>query len=227
MIVPIDLDWLAALPEHVAVVTLAPEQPDAVAAIALLRARQVLVSIGHTTADDAAVQAALSAGAGLATHLFNGMTGLHHRDPGVAASVLAHPTVAASLIADAVHVHPRMLLLAARLLGPDRMVLVTDAVAWQRGSVGPVQLELRDGAARLSDGTLAGSAVPMDASIRVCVEAGIALDHALRAASTVPARLLGRTDRGAIQPGCRADLVALTPDLHVEQTFVAGAACGG
>jgi N-acetylglucosamine-6-phosphate deacetylase len=223
MIVPIDLEWLRALPAHVAVVTLAAEQPDALAAIALLRDRGVLVSIGHTTADHESVQTAFGAGAAMATHLFNGMSGLHHREPGVAASVLTHPSAAASVIADGVHVHPRMVLLAARLLGPDRMVLVTDAVAWRRGTVGPVGLELRDGAARLPDGTLAGSVVPMDASIRVCTAAGISLEHALRAASTVPARLLGRSDRGSIEVGARADLVALTPALHVEQTFVAGA----
>ncbi|MCU1359373.1 MAG: nagA, partial [Ilumatobacteraceae bacterium] len=158
----------------------------------------------------------------MATHLFNGMSGLHHREPGVAASILTHPTLAASLIADGVHVHPRMLLLASRLLGRERMVLVTDAVAWRRGTVGPVGLQLIDGAARLPNGTLAGSVVPMDASIRICVDAGIPLEHALLAASTVPARLLGCGDRGSIQVGRRADMVALTPGLHVEHTFVGG-----
>jgi N-acetylglucosamine-6-phosphate deacetylase len=221
MIVPVDLAWLGSLPSHVAVVTLAAEQPEAAEAIRLLCDRGVLVSVGHTTASHEQVTAAIDAGARLATHLFNGMTGLHHRDPGVAASVLAHPTVAASLIADGVHVHPRMLLLASRLLG-ERMVLVTDAVAWRRGSVGPVGLELRDGAARLPNGTLAGSAVPMHDSIRVCVEAGIPLVQALRAASATPAALLGLADRGIIEVGRRADLVALTPDLELEQTFVAG-----
>lgn len=222
LIVPVDLAWLATLPTHVAVVTLAAEQPDAEAAARLLHDRGVLVSIGHTTADHEHVAGTIAAGATMATHLFNGMTGLHHREPGVAASVLAHPTAAASLIADGVHVHPRMLLLAARLLGPDRTVLVTDAVAWRAGSAGPVRLELRDGAARLPNGTLAGSATTMDACVRTMVDAGIELDHALRAASTVPARLLGRRDRGAIEPGRRADLVLLTPDLQVEATLIAG-----
>ena len=137
----------------------------------------------------------------MATHLFNGMTGLHHREPGVAASVLTHPTAAASLIADGVHVHPRMLLLAASVLGPERTVLVTDAVAWRAGAAGPVRLELRDGAARLPSGTLAGSATTMDACVRTMVDAGVPLEHALRAASTVPARLLGRTDRGRDRAG--------------------------
>lgn len=221
-IVPIDLDWLAALPHHVSMVTLAAEQPLATEATRLLVERGILVSIGHTTASHDDVVATLDAGAAMATHLFNGMSGLHHREPGVAASVLAHPVAAASLIADGIHVHPRMLLLAARLLGPDRTLLVTDAAAWRAGTVGQIGVTMRDGAPRLPDGTLAGSAVTMDAAVRTCVAAGIPLDHALCAASTVPARLLGLTDRGAIAPGRRADLVALTPDLRVECTVVGG-----
>ena len=140
----------------------------------------------------------------------------------LAASVLMHATCAASVIADGVHVHPRMLQLAARLLGPDRMLLVTDAVAWRAGTVGAIGMELRDGAPRLPDGTLAGSAVTMDAAVRMCVDAGIDLEHALVAASTVPARLLGLRDRGVIAPGRRADLVLLSPGLEVEATLVAG-----
>ncbi len=223
-IVPIDLEWLRALPHHVAMITLGAEQSLAVEASRLLRERGVLVAIGHTTASHDDVIAAIDAGAQMATHLFNAMSGLHHRDPGVAASVLTHPTAAASVIADAVHVHPRMLLLAARLLGHDRMLLVTDAVAWRSGTVGAVGMELRDGAPRLADDTLAGSSVTMDEAVRTCVAAGIDLDHALRAAATVPARLLGLVDRGVIEPGRRADLVVLTPDLTVETTVVGGVA---
>jgi N-acetylglucosamine-6-phosphate deacetylase len=221
-IVPIDMAWLEALPRHVVMLTLGAEQPQAEAAIRLLRERGVLVSIGHTTASHDDVEIAVAAGAQMATHLFNGMTGLHHRTPGVAASVLLHPTCAASVIADGVHVHARMLQLAARLLGRDRMLLVTDAVAWRAGTVGAIGMELRDGAPRLPDGTLAGSAVTMDEAVRTCVDAGIDLEHALVAASTVPARLLGLDDRGLIAPGRRADLVLLSPGLEVEATMVAG-----
>ena len=224
LIAPIDLEWLEALPRHVAMVTLGAEQPDAVAAIRLLVERGVLVSIGHTTATHEQVLTAFDAGASMATHLFNGMSGLHHRDPGVAASVLTHTSAAASLIADGVHVHPLMLRLAASVLGPQRTVLVTDAVGWRSGSVGPVGLELRDGAPRLPDDTLAGSAVTMDGAVRCMVASGVPLDHALWAASTVPARLLGLADRGVVEPGRRADLVVLTPALAVETTMVGGLA---
>lgn len=224
LIIPIDLDWLAALPAHVKVMTLGPEQPLALDAIRLLTRRGCLVALGHTTADEGEFDAAVAAGARLVTHLFNGMTGVHHRSPGVAAFALTNDTVAASLIADGVHVHPRVLRIAFTGLGADRSVLVTDAVGWRAGSAGPVRLEMRDGAPRLPDGTLAGSALTMDTAVRTCVAAGVPLASAVAAASTNPARLLGLHDRGAIRPGMRADLVALTPDLQIEQVWVGGTA---
>jgi N-acetylglucosamine-6-phosphate deacetylase len=104
------------------------------------------------------------------------------------------------------------------------MVLVTDAVAWRAGSVGVIGMEFRDGAPRLPDGTLAGSVLTMDQAIRVACAAGVPLEHAIRAATTNPARLLGLHDRGDIAIGRRADLVALTPTLEIEQVWVAGRA---
>ncbi|MEX1105424.1 MAG: amidohydrolase family protein [Ilumatobacteraceae bacterium] len=222
LIIPVDLDWLGSLPQHVAMVTLGAEQPDATRAASLLRDRGILVSIGHSAATHDEVVAVFDAGAAMVTHLFNGMTGLHHRTPGVAASALAHPTACASLIADGVHVHPRMIDIAFRVLGDDRAVLVTDAVGWRAGTAGPTRMALRYGAPRLADGTLAGSALSMDAALRTCVAAGVALDRALRAATATPARLLGLHDRGVIAAGRRADLVALDIGLGVVGTWVAG-----
>lgn len=224
LIVPIDLDWLAALPPHIALVTLGAEQPMAVAATELLTAAGRLVSIGHTTANEAQFDWVVAAGARLTTHLFNGMSGVHHRSPGVAVFSLTNSSVCASLIADGVHVHPRVLRLAFQALGPDRAVLVTDAVAWRSGRVGSIGLELRDGAPRLPDGTLAGSVVTMPEAIRNCVAAGVAEEDALRAASATPARLLGLDDRGVIEVGRRADLVALDGNFDVQQVWVAGEA---
>jgi N-acetylglucosamine-6-phosphate deacetylase len=220
-VVPIDLGWIDALPDHVRLMTLGPEQPGAVGAIEHLTGRGIDVSLGHTRASATQFAAAVDAGASLVTHLFNAMTGVHHRDPGVAVFAMNEPRVRVSIIADGVHVHPAVLRLALHALG-DRAVLVTDAVAWRRGAVGPVALSMRDGAPRLADGTLAGSALTMDAAVRTCVGAGVDLADALRAASTQPAAWLRSSDRGAIAPGRRADLVALRPDLTVEQTWVAG-----
>ena len=221
-IVPIDLEWLRQLPRHVALVTLAPEQPLATDAIRMLTDSGRLVSIGHTQCSEAEFDAAVAAGARLTTHLFNGMSGVHHRHPGVAVFALTNPDVCASLIADGVHVHPRVVHLASEVLGDDRIVLVTDAVAWRAGSVGVIGMEWRDGAPRLPDGTLAGSGVTMDTAIRISVAAGVPLHRAVRAASTNPARLLGLHDRGSLASGLRADMVAVDPDLQIEQVWVAG-----
>lgn len=224
LIVPIDLQWLADLPPAVRVLTIGPEQPLALEAIRLLTGAGRLVALGHTRADEQEFDAAVAAGARLTTHLFNGMTGVHHRNLGVAAAALTNDAVAASLIADGVHVHPRVLRIAFAALGAERAVLVTDSVAWRSGAAGPVRLQMRDGAPRLADGTLAGSALTMDTAVRTCVAAGIALEHACAAASANPARLVGLGDRGAIRVGARADLVALAADLQIEQVWVGGAA---
>lgn len=221
LIVPLDLQWLRDLPPHIALVTLGAEQPLAAEAVELLVAAGRLVSIGHTQATEAEFDGAVAAGARLTTHLFNAMTGVHHRSPGVATFAMTNPAVSASIIADGVHVHPRVLSLAFAALGPERSVLVTDAVAWRSGRVGDIGMELRDGAPRLPDGTLAGSALTMDHAVRTCVAAGIDAAVALRAASTNPARLLGLDDRGTIEPGRRADLVALSSALEIEQVWVA------
>lgn len=219
-----DRAWLAALPPFVRIVTLAPERPGGLEAIAELAARGVLVSLGHSTATYAQASQAADAGARMVTHLFNGMGPLHHREPGLAGAALSDPRLAAGLIADLVHVHPAVVGAACRALGA-RAVLVTDAVAWRAARVGRIEVS-RDasGAARLPDGTLAGSTLTMDQAVRnVVTHCGLSLDAAVQAASTTPARLLGLSDRGAIAPGQRADLVALGPDLAVEAVWIAGA----
>jgi N-acetylglucosamine-6-phosphate deacetylase len=220
---PIDLTWLAGLTEIVAVVTLAPELPNACEAIALLRERGVLVALGHSTATLEQVQAATDAGACLVTHLFNGMPPLHHRQPGLIGAALSDARLATSLIADLVHVHPAALRIAFAAKD-DATVLITDAVAWNRATHAGRHIDLgADGAPRLADGTLAGSALSMDAAVRNVVHAAdVPVELAIAAASTAPARLLGLIDRGAIAPGRRADLVALTPTLEVEAVWVGG-----
>ncbi len=213
LIRPPDLEWLRDLPDVVRVVTLAPEQPGALDAIRLLSDRGILVSVGHSTASYEQTLAAVDRGARLVTHCFNGMGPLHHRQPGLIGAALTDDRLAVSLITDLIHVHPAIVALVFRAKSARRVALVTDAVAWQDGGDAP----------RLPDGTLLGSTLTADAAVRHAVQrCGIALEDAVRAATTTPADLLGLHDRGRIEPGARADLVALQPDLTVERTWVAG-----
>ena len=223
LLAAIDLAWLAQLPDVVRLMTLAPELHGAADAVRTLVARGIVVSIGHTTASREQYSEAVAAGATLVTHLFNGMSGVHHREPGVAAFTLADDAVCASLIADGIHVDPLVIRLAFAALR-ERAVLVTDSVAGRSRRAGPVTVEMVDGAPRLNDGTLAGSAVTMDAALRTCVRAGVALPAAVRAASATPAHLMGRSDLGDLVLGGRADMVALTEQLEVEQTWTGGVA---
>ena len=234
LIAPIDLDWLGGLGDLgdlgdiVRLVTIAAEIPLAAEAAALLSRSGIVVSIGHSTPTATDVEAVVEAGASMVTHLFNGMSGVHHREPGLASVALVDDRLTVGLIADLVHVERRSIELAFRAKPEDRIVLVTDAVAWRAGSVGGgrngIRIELRDGAARLADGTLAGSAVTMDQMIRNVVNVcGIPLERAVRAASTNPARLMGCSDRGAIEVGRRADLVGLRGDLAVDGVWLHGA----
>jgi len=219
-----DPGWLAALPGIVRVVTLGPEVDGAHEAIRTLADRGALVALGHSAATYEQAEAAVDAGARLVTHCFNASGELHQRAPGFLGAALSDDRVAVSLIADLAHVHPALLRLAFRAKGRGRVVLVTDAVAWRSGRIGAIEMAPGDdGVPRLPDGTLAGSALTMDRAVRNVVgAAGVDLADAVAAASTTPASLLGLEDRGALAPGRRADVVALSGTLEVAATWVAG-----
>lgn len=220
----IDVGWLDALPDVVALVTIGAEQHDADAAIEALTGRGRIVSIGHSGATAERASAAFTAGASMVTHLFNAMGPLHQREPGVAGAALADDGVVAGLIADLVHVHPALIRTAFRTKGAGGIALVTDAVAWRAGHLAAADVTLVDGAPRLADGTIAGSALTMDAAVRNVVDAaGISIAEALSAASTTPATVLGDASRGRLLAGSRADLTLLgRDDLTVRRTLVRG-----
>jgi len=213
-------------------ITLAPELPGGIDAIRRLTARAVVVSIGHTNATLEEANAAVAAGARMFTHLFNAMRPLNHRDPGVVAAALAPSPALAAIIPDGVHVHPAMLRLACRARGIDGIILVTDKVALAKTSiseksVGRARAAIRDGAARLDDGTLAGSIISMLDGVRVMVEkAGVSIGDAAVMAATNPADLVGAGDRGRIQVGARADLIVLCRALELKSVFIAGRQLG-
>ncbi|MGH7924972.1 MAG: N-acetylglucosamine-6-phosphate deacetylase [Candidatus Binatus sp.] len=209
-------------------ITLAPELPSALDAIRRLTARGVVVSIGHTNATLDEAIAGIDAGARMFTHLFNAMRPLNHRDPGVIAAALAPSRALAAIIPDAVHVHPAMLRLAVTARGKDNIILVTDKVALAgttnaEETVGRARATIRDGAARLDDGTLAGSIISMLDGVRLIVEkAGVSIGDAAVMAATNPATLVGASDRGRILVGARADLIVLSPALELKSVFIGG-----
>ncbi|HLG00051.1 MAG TPA: amidohydrolase family protein [Acidimicrobiia bacterium] len=213
----IDVAWLAELPELVRIVTLAPELAGAIDAVELLVSRGIVVAVGHSGASASEARAALDAGASLVTHVFNAMRPLGHRDPGLIGVALTDPRATVSVIADGVHLDDAILALILRAKAPDGVALVTDAVASSDSRV-----QVSDGAPRLADGTLAGSILTMDRAVARAVGVGASLPQAVAAASTVPARVVGLTDRGIIAPGTRADLVCLNPDHSVDAVWIAG-----
>lgn len=214
---------------HLRMVTLAPELPGATEAIRRLVGHGVVVAIGHTDATYDQARAALDAGASVGTHLFNTMRPLHHREPGPIAALLEHPDACVELICDGVHVHPAMVGLAAAGK-PHHAVIVTDAMAAACSAdggyrLGSLDVEVRDGVARLRDGgAIAGSTATMAGSVRFAVrEAGLTLEDAVRAATATPAALHGLTHVGALRPGTHADLVVLDADLAVQRVMHRGA----
>lgn len=224
LVIEPDADWLMARCDGIAIVTLAPESEQALGLIAALAAAGVVVAIGHTDASTDAVHRAVEAGARAATHLFNGMGSFHHRSPSTAGAVLVEDRLVATLIADGRHVDLLAVDLAFRAKPPGRVALVSDAVAWRSESrLG--ELRLTDGGAAVrEDGTLAGATTGLDLAVANVVR-GTSQDlvAAVRAAATTPADLLGLADRGRIEVGARADLVALDPaSLLCDRVWIGG-----
>lgn len=219
----VDPTWLDGLPQVVRLMTGAPEADPTGALWAWAVERGVVASVGHSGASAARTRVAFASGARMVTHLFNAMSGLDHRAPGVAAAALLDQTITAGLIADGAHVDPDLVRLAFALKGPERIALVTDAVAWRRGGTGRVRVAFDGIVPRLANGTIAGSALTMDRAVANVVAWGATdLVGAVRSAATTPADLLGRPDLGRIAPGARADLVALDADGACVATWIAG-----
>lgn len=231
LLAPADVprDALAPLIDRLRLITIAPELPGALELIAWFAERGVAVSLGHSAATMAQASAGYAAGARSTTHLFNAMSGLDHRAPGVAAAALLEDAAWVELIADGVHVHPSLWPLITRLKPADRLLLVSDAIALAgmgdgQGWIGGLPVEVSDGRVTLAGTTtLAGSVLSLDVAVRNAVLAGIPLPAAVAAASRNPLAVLGVTDRGRIAVGQRADLVELDGDLAVRRVMRAGA----
>lgn len=215
-----DIEWIQQLPNDVRLMTVAPEQTGTVSAIASLMNNGCRASLGHTTANKQQFDNAVDAGARLVTHLFNGMSGMHHRDGGVALWSLLNTQVITCIIPDLIHVSRESLSLAFRVKGESNMVLVSDAIGWAHPKLVSEGINTSDGAARMANGTIAGSCISLADGVRNCVlQAEIDLATALRAATSTPADAMGWTHIGRLQPGYRANINILDEQLHVLETL--------
>jgi N-acetylglucosamine-6-phosphate deacetylase len=207
-----------------ALITLAPELPGHLELIVQLRARGFVVQIGHSAGRYEDGVAALQAGATGFTHLFNAMTGLHHREPGMVGAALAHAE-RAELIPDLQHVHPGAIRAALRAI--PGLYCVTDATAAAGMPDGEYRLGRHTvhkclGAVRLADGTLAGSALTMDRAFANLVSLGLSMQEASQRTATFAADHLGLADRGRLLPGAWGDVVVIDSDLNVQGVWVEG-----
>jgi N-acetylglucosamine-6-phosphate deacetylase len=210
----------------VRLMTLAPELPGADALIDRLVERGVTVALGHTDATAAQANAAFDRGASGVTHLFNAMRPFMHRDPGVIGASLARTDVVVSVIVDGIHLAPETVLLAWRVAG-DRLALVTDAITAAgvsdgAFSFGRLDIEVSEGAVRGPDGVLAGSVLTMIEAVRNLHALGAPLERAVAAATSTPARFLGKPELARIAPGLAADIVVLNDAIEIERVLVGG-----
>ncbi|MCV7199614.1 N-acetylglucosamine-6-phosphate deacetylase [Mycobacterium angelicum] len=222
---PAEIDAvLAAADGTIRMVTLAPELAGSAEAIRRFRDADVVVAVGHTNANYEQTRGAIALGATVGTHLFNAMPPLDHRDPGPVLALLTDPRVTVELIADGVHVDPEMVRAVLQWLGPDRVALVTDAIAaagYGDGAyrLGAVPIDVESGVARVrGTPTIAGSTATMDEMFRLVAELSTLAD-AVQTTSATPARALGLDRMGRLQAGYDANLVVLDRDLQVHKVM--------
>jgi N-acetylglucosamine-6-phosphate deacetylase len=212
---------------HIRVLTIAPELEGALELISHATRRGVCVSLGHTDADSETSRAAVNAGAQHATHLFNAMRPLNHRDPGIVGEALTNPSLAVEIIADTIHLDPTIIKLTVTAKGQGGVILITDGTAATgmpdgKYQLGTFEFDVKDGKC-LSDGKLAGSTLTMDRAVRNVMQfAAYDLQQAVVLATINPGRVMGSLNRGKLQAGGTADLVVLSPRGEVQKTIVGG-----
>jgi N-acetylglucosamine-6-phosphate deacetylase len=218
--------WQAAR-GHIRLMTIAPEVEGALEVIAEASQRGVCVSLGHSEADLASTRKGVAAGARHATHTFNAMRPLLHRDPGIVGEVLTNQRLTADVIADGIHVDPVVVEVFLKEKGVESAVLITDATAATgmpdgKYRLGALEVEVKDGKC-LRDGRLAGSVLTMDRAVRNAMSfAGWNLQQAVRIASANPARVAGAKNKGVLQPGADADFVVLSAEGEIRATIING-----
>ncbi|MGM9926283.1 MAG: N-acetylglucosamine-6-phosphate deacetylase [Bacillus sp. (in: firmicutes)] len=221
--------WQQEAKGTIRLVTVAPEMPNGNEFIRHLAAHNVTASIGHTDSTFAQVRDAVTAGATHVTHLYNGMRGLHHREPGTAGAALLFDELNVELISDGIHICPEMIQLAVKAKGPERLLLITDAMRAKCLKSGQYELGgqpviVADGRATLEDGTLAGSILKMIDSVKnMLAFTSLELQDIVKLASVNPAKQAHVYDRkGSITIGKDADIVVLDSDMNIELTICRG-----
>ncbi|PEC84950.1 N-acetylglucosamine-6-phosphate deacetylase [Bacillus cereus] len=228
-IVPANIEqfkqWQEASGNLIKLVTYAPEEEGALEFEQYLAETGVVGTMGHTDAIDEQLK---NRNITHATHLYNQMRGLHHREPGVVGHVLLNPDVMVEVITDGIHIHPDMVKLAYKLKGPKKVSVITDAMRAKGLEDGLYELggqpvHVKDGSARLEDGTLAGSILKMDQAFRNVIEfTGCSIEDAVLMTSVNQAEEFGLNNKGALTVGKDADFVVMNEDLHVYDTVRLG-----
>ncbi|EMA6341405.1 N-acetylglucosamine-6-phosphate deacetylase [Bacillus cytotoxicus] len=228
-IVPANIEqfkkWQEASGGLIKLVTYAPEEEGAIEFEQYLAETGVVGTIGHTDAIDEQLK---NRKITHATHLYNQMRGLHHREPGVVGHVLLNPEIMVEVITDGIHIHPDMVKLAYKLKGPKKMSVITDAMRAKGLEDGLYELggqpvHVKDGSARLEDGTLAGSILKMDQAFRNVIQfTGCSIEDAVLMTSVNQAEEFGLTNKGALAVGKDADFVVMNENLHVYDTVRLG-----
>lgn len=231
MILPTVENYLSFVKNHQDVVrkiSIAPELEHSLELIQYLQDKNTVVSLGHTNATYEQAQAAIDAGATSGTHTYNAMTPLTHRAPGVVGAVMINDTVYAELILDGVHVNYAAAKALLRTKGKDKLILITDsleAACLENGKylLGNQDVYVKDGEARLIDGTLAGSIVSMNVAVKNAYEhLGLSLNEAVNLASYNPAQSLNEPLLGEIKVGNYADIIFFDDQIQIQQTLIKG-----
>ena len=227
-IIPADTEFVRKYSDIIKITTIAPETEENLRAIPEIAEMGVRVSLGHSAADYETAKKAFSMGATQLTHTFNAMNPLTHREPGMIGAALSDDNVFCEVISDGFHLHGAVVNILYRLLGADRMVLISDAMRATGLSdgeytLGGLAVRVKDGKARLSDGTIAGSTSNLMNMLRHAVSFGVPLNEAVKMASLTPARAVGIADRvGSLAVGKRADIVILDKALNIIEVYCRG-----
>ncbi len=222
-------EYIKASGKLIKIVSLAPELPGALEFISWLKIQDIVVSAGHTSATYEQMKSGIDAGLNHVTHIFNAMTGLHHREPGVVGAALTSPELIIELIADGIHVHPAVMDLIFRSKEKEKIVLISDAIRATglppgKYDLGGQTVIANKTSARLQDGTLAGSVLTLDKAVKnVVSKIKVPITDAIQMVTFNPAKCINIEDKkGSLEAGKDADIVILDKKLEVVLTIVMG-----